>query len=143
MASGIFSIRLERPPTAVFPFVSNLERAPEWVPDLVSVTKQTPGDVGVGTRYSEVVRMGNNTGTGTLEIMEYEAPHSFMHKGESGPARFVARITLEPDGDGTLLTHEYTVRMKGLFRFLDPLIGGWVRRNTETSLKNLRRIIDA
>jgi carbon monoxide dehydrogenase subunit G len=142
MATGVFTIRLERPPEAVFPLVANLERAPEWVPDLVSVTKQTPGAIGPGTRYSEVVRMGNNTGTGQLEVVEYEPPLNFMHKGESGPARFVGRFTLEPDGSGTLLTHEYTVKLKGLFRFLDPLIGGWVGRNAQAGLANLSRIID-
>ena len=54
----------------------------------------------------------------------------------------MARFTLEADGDGTLLTHEYTVRMKGLFRLLDPLVAAWMRRNNETALANLRHLID-
>lgn len=143
MADGAFSIRLSRSPVAVFALISNLERSPEWVPDLVSVTKQTEGAVGVGTRYSEVVRMGNATGTGKLEVIEYEAPQTFVVKGEAGPTRFVARFTLQADGEGTLLTHQYTVRLNGFLRLLDPLVGGWVRRKAETSLANLRSIIDA
>jgi len=143
MADGIFTIRLDRPPATVFALVANLERAPEWVPDLISVTKRTPGDVGVGTCYSEVVRMGNATGTGKLEILEYEPPRSFVHKGESGPTRFVGRFTLEADGEGTLLTHHYTLRLRGLLKYLDPLIGGWVRRNAQAALTNLRGIVDS
>jgi carbon monoxide dehydrogenase subunit G len=142
MAEGVFSIRLKRPPAAVFPLVANLERAPEWVPDLISVTKKTPGAIEVGTRYSEVLRLGNATGTGLLEITEYAAPHTFVYKGQAGPSRFVTRFTLEPDGDGTLLTYHYTVRMKGLFRLLDPLVSGWLRRNTEVAMGNLRHVID-
>lgn len=140
MATGVFTIRLARPPVAIFPLISNLERAPEWVPDLIVVKKQTTGDIGVGTRYTDVMRVGNNTSTGKLEIIEYEPPRVFVHKGENGPSRFVTRFTLEPDGEGTLLTQEYTLRMRGLFRLLEPLVGGWLRRNTETALNNLGKI---
>jgi len=56
--NGTASLFVERSPEEVFAYVANLENAPDWVPDLVSVSKTSEGNVGVGTRYTEVVKMG-------------------------------------------------------------------------------------
>ena len=56
--NGTASLFVERSPEEVFAYVANLENAPDWVPDLVSVTKTSEGEIGVGIRYTEVVKMG-------------------------------------------------------------------------------------
>lgn len=141
MPEGTLSITVDATPEAAFALVADLERAPEWVPDLLSVTKLSGGPVGVGTRYAEVVQMGGKQGDGELEVTEYERPRVFAHKGQGGPAHFTGRYVLEPEGGGTRITHHYTVKLGGFMSLMAPMISGWVRRNTEAGLQNLERLL--
>ena len=143
MAKGSITIHVTQPPEVVFAFVSDLEKAPEWVPDLVSVTKITDGSVGIGTKYSEVVRMGNEEGDAKLEVTEFDPPRVYAHKGKGGPSNFLARFVMEPDATGTTLTHEYEVRITGFFKLFSPVVGNWVRKNTESAMANLQQRLDS
>ena len=142
MAEGSASVRVNVPPDQVFPYVADLETAPEWVPDLVSMKKVSDGEVGVGTRYAEVVQMGKSTADAELEVTAYEPHRLFAHKGQGGPSRFTGRFVMEPDGDGTKVTHQYTVTMTGFYRVLSPFVRGWVRKNAEEGLENLKKTLE-
>lgn len=142
MAAGSMEIHVDRKPEDVFAYVSDLENAPQWVPDLVSVTKKTDGEIGVGTRYDEVVRMGKNEGEAQLEVTEYDPPRSFAHRGQGGPSRFTARFTFTPDGDGTRLKHDYTVQLSGFAKLMTPMITGWVRKNADAGMQKLKEALE-
>ena len=139
---GTVSIVVKSNPEQVFDYIANLENAPEWVPDLVSMRQTTSGEVGVGTRYSETVKMGKRESEAELEVTEYDRPNLFAHNGEGGPVRFTARFTVTPDGNGTKIVHDYSVKMTGLFKILAPLTNGWVRKNTNAAMDNLKEILD-
>lgn len=139
---GKIEIGVRAKPDEAFAYLANLENAPEWVPDLVSVRRTSEGDVGVGTRYTETVQMGKQTNEAELEITEYDPPRGFAHNGQGGPAKFSARFVLKPDGDGTRIEHHYTVRMTGLYIIFAPLANRWVRKNTEAAMKALKTILD-
>ena len=70
MASGTVETTIARSPEDVFRYVSDLERAPEWVPDLLSVTEVSEGDIQVGTRYTEVVQMGSSPADAELIVTD-------------------------------------------------------------------------
>jgi carbon monoxide dehydrogenase subunit G len=142
MPEGLLTFRVNKPPDEVFPYVGNLERAPEWVPDLISMHKVGDEPVGVGTCYEETVKMGGKTSEATLEVTEFDPPYTIAHKGRGGPASFTGRFVLRPDGHATIVTHEYTVAISGIAWLLSPIIGGWVRRNAEAGIKNLKRLIE-
>ena len=139
---GDFTIQVSKPPAEVFAYIADLENAPQWVPDLVSVTKVSAGVVGVGTRYDEVVRMGGKESTAELEVTEYEPDRTFAHKGQGGPAHFTGRFIVEPDKGGTRLRHEYTVEMTGFAKLMAPFANRWVKKNTEAGLENLKRKLE-
>ena len=136
---GKVSFRVERPREEVFAYLADLEKAPEWVPDLVSVKKVTEGPVGVGTRYEEVVRTGSRMATAELEVTDHDPPRLFAHRGQGGPSHFTGRFELAQDGAGTLVTHHWSVRMSGVFKLMAPLASGWVRKNVDAGVENLRR----
>jgi carbon monoxide dehydrogenase subunit G len=142
MTEGKVEFHVRRPPEEVFAALADLEQAPRWVPDLVSVEKQTPGPVGVGTRYSEVVRMGEKVSEAELEVTEHDPPRVFAHRGQGGPARFTARFTLTPDGEGTRVAHAYTVQLSGFAKLLTPVVARWIRKNAETAAEGLRRSLE-
>lgn len=142
MAQGTIEFRVDAPPEKVFALLGDLTRAPEWVPDLISVEKLGDGPVGVGTRYHEVVKMGSQTSEAELEVTDYDPPRLFAHKGRGGPSTFTGRFVMEPDGDGTRVTHEYTVQLSGFAKLMTPFITGWVRKNSEAAADNVRRLMD-
>jgi len=139
---GKIEIYVKAKPDEVFAYLANLENAPEWVPDLISVRQTSEGDLGVGTRYTETVQMGKQSNEAELEITEYNPPRVFAHKGQGGPAKFSARFVLKPDGDGTRIEHHYTVRMTGFYIFFAPFTNRWVRKNTEAAMEVLKTILD-
>jgi carbon monoxide dehydrogenase subunit G len=142
LSHGSIEFHVARPPAEVFPYVADLERAPEWVPDLISVEKLGDGPVRVGSRFRQEVRAAGRTGHAELEVTEYEPPRRFAHRGKGGPAEFKAEFTLEPDGEGTRVRHDFEVRMKGLFKLASGAVEGWVERNAETAVANLKRVIE-
>jgi len=146
MAKGEVVVHVERTLEEVWNVLADLERAPEWVPDMLSARKLTEGAVGVGTRYHEVVSMHGKDAEAELEVTRFEPPRVFAHRGEGGPARFSATFTLEPGDSGgrsTRLTHAWTVELSGMMRMMEPLVRGWVQRNSEEAVRNLKRSMEA
>ena len=142
MPSGSVSIDVAATPEAAFAVVADMTQAPRWVPDLVSVTKVTDGPVAVGTRYTEVVQMGDKQGDGELWVTVHEPPRVYAHDGQGGPARFSARFTIEPAGDGCRVVHDYEVKLTGMARLMAPLMSKWVEKNSRAAMDNLKRLIE-
>ena len=140
MAEGSIVFHVPRPPAEVWTIVADLEQAPDWVTDIISVTKETDGPVGVGTRYSERVNVNGTEGAATMEVTRYDPPRVFANRGEGGPAKFTTMFTLEPDGDGTKVTHSYTMKMSGFMKMMEPMMKGWMRKNSEASVKKLQEL---
>ena len=139
MPSGSLSLTLQASPEAAFAVVSDLLRAPEWVPDLVSVTKVSDGPVGVGTRFTEVVQMGDKRGDGELWVTVFEPKISSRKRMERA---FGARFTIEPEGDGCRITHDYEVKLSGMARLMAPLMGKWVEKNSAHAMQDLKQLIE-
>jgi len=139
MPQGSLTFTVPKSPAEAFAYIADMEKAPEWVPDLVRVKQLTPGEVAVGTKFSETVMMGNKEMEGSMEVTEYDPPHAYAHDGEGGPARFTARFTFEPDGAGTHVVHDYTVTFSGAMKLMGPVLGSWVKKNSEKAIENLQR----
>ena len=143
MASGTVEIYIACPSEAMFAFVSDLERAPEWVPDLIEVTKVSDGAIGVGTRYTEIVQIGSSQPDAGLIVTEFDPPRVFAHRGKGGPSEFTGRFVVEADGTGTRLTHEWSVTMSGLYKLLEYFSARWIRTNTEAGVECLREKLES
>ena len=114
------------PPADVFAVVGDLGRTPEWAGSghIRSITKQTDGPTGVGTRYrsSEKITMSYRAET---EITVYRTDEAIewisKPAGERVPYHHWA-FHLEPEGDGTRLHHSVrAMRATGLMRWVQGL----------------------
>lgn len=138
MIRGVITFDVSTDPDSAFAYISDPAKQPEWVPDVVSTEKRSPGDVTTGTQYAQVVEMGNRTSEGTLEVTEFERPSLFAYRGGGGPVGFTARFHLEPTEAGTRITHEYAVELTGLMRLLAPFLARGVHRNSAAAMDSLR-----
>ena len=101
MASIRNTIEIARPPADVFAYIDDLGRHGEWQESIVSVHVDTDGPTRVGTRSTEVRRMGSREMTIAYEVTEHDPPRAFAFRGIDGPVRVVGKGTVEPVGDGS------------------------------------------
>ena len=141
---GRISVHIDRPAAEVFAYIADLEKAPEYVPSLVSIRKVSPGETGVGTRYEEVVELAGRRGDGTMEVTEYAPPRVLAHKGEGGSASFTTKFIVEPDGDDACtVTQEYSVKLSGFGgKLIAPMVNRTVKSTNEEAAANLKKILE-
>lgn len=142
MARGSLAFDVAAPPEVVFRFVSDLGRAPEWVPELVSVTKLDPGPVRLGTRFAQVARIAGRESRTELRVTAFEPPRRFAHEGAGDSMRFAARFELEPRDGGTRVRHDYELHLGGLRALMEPLIAGRIEQRSAAAAEALKRAIE-
>jgi uncharacterized membrane protein len=101
MATINHTVEIARPPDAVFAYIDDLARHGEWQDSIVSVHVDTDGPTRVGTRATEVRRMGSREMTITYEVTEHDPPRAFGFRGIDGPVRVLGKGTVDPVGDGS------------------------------------------
>ena len=112
-------VRTPKPPAEVFGYLADMSRFDEWDPG-ISRAEQVAGDgPGVGSAYE----MDASGTTFRYEVQAHEPDHLLHAVGDA--KRFVSddRITVEPDGEGSLVTYEADLRLKGWLRIGDPVLG--------------------
>ena len=60
-----------------------------------------------------------------------------------GPLDYEGSFNLQPVAGGTRLTLTGSARLKGLWRLLQPLLAGDLRRETHTELETIKRLMEA
>ncbi|MEO7665179.1 MAG: SRPBCC family protein [Candidatus Limnocylindrales bacterium] len=98
-------IVVDAPIERTWAVLADIERQPEWMHDLKSVTITTPPPVGVGTRGTGRVRVFGLTVEDPVEVTAFEAPTHFAIRHEgfvsgSGDLRLAAGA----DGTTTIVT---------------------------------------
>ena len=68
----IVEIEIERPPSAVWAFMIDTERLPEWFGEFEAAHEESDGRVGVGAVVHYTVAPGHRSGT--LETVEWDPP---------------------------------------------------------------------
>ncbi len=113
-------ILVHAPLQAVFDYVSDLTRHPEWSGGQLKIEALTPGPVAVGKEYvsrGEVAVQKERPNT--VRITKYESPHTFAfvsHDPDFGEVPHVFTFT-QQDG-GVLVQRTMTVTLDPLKAFL-------------------------
>ena len=134
---------INRPIDEVFAFVANFENHPKWETNFQSVKLLTSSPTGVGTSYQCELKLPGQSATSKFEITEYEVNRKISFEGEAaGPAKPKGSFLLEPVAGGTKLTLLPRPEFRGLFRLLEPMMAGYVRKQNEEHLSNLKRLLE-
>ena len=91
MAAITSTIEIARSPEDVFAYLDEVTRHGEWQDGLISARLETDGPVRVGSRVTEVRKIGGRELTMSYEITEHEPPHTFAFRVLDGPIRPVGR----------------------------------------------------
>lgn len=144
MFSNEESVHINASPEAVYRYVTDLQRHPEWASNDMVMT--VDGDsVTVGTTFSTAVKaFGTETTKG--RVLEMAAPSRFVYECEtstSGTWRWT--MTLTPENGGTRLAHRGDgLKVPGWFKVMQPLTFPFVGRKMATKgLQNIKARIEA
>ena len=142
MVSATYSVTINRPIEAVFAFVADGEKCPQWRPGVVDI-KHVSGE-GVGSKYAQGVSgpMGRRV-QADYEITVFTPNTRMDFQTTTGPARPHGRYDLESFDGGTRLTFSLDAELTGIRKLL---MNSAVQKTMDSevrTLDNLKRVLEA
>jgi uncharacterized protein YndB with AHSA1/START domain len=138
------STQIDAPRERVFAFITDLDNLPKWQTGVIESKLKSEGPVRVGFEFEETAKVGPWRLRNVCRVTDLKPGQRFAFEAKSsGPLDYDGCFDLQPVAGGTRLTVSGTARLKGLWRLLQPLLAGDLRRETRTELESLRRLIEA
>jgi uncharacterized protein YndB with AHSA1/START domain len=140
-------VEIERPPSAVWAFVADTVRIPEWIGEFETAREESDGPTGVGSVVRYTVQPGSRSGT--FEIVEWDPPHRLAWDGPplrwaGGAARPRGSHAIADAGEGrTLLVSRYQPELTGTQVLLRPYLKRWLRRRRLADARTLKTLLEA
>ena len=138
-----FSVVVNRPPAAVFEYLTDPANLPQWQSGVTEARLVSDGPMGVGSRMTDVRSMLGRKMESTVEVTEYEPPKLFSLKSITGPVQFQVRHTLEPSDGGTKLTFAGQGEPGGFFKLAEPVVARTVERRFKADLETLKDMLES
>jgi carbon monoxide dehydrogenase subunit G len=133
------SVELSQPPEAVFPWLLEEDKVPQWTSDLQSYSVEGPLAQGATVRQTLDVAGGIKL---NMEIAAYNPPRSAETRFETNGVKVVSEYLLEPNGDGTKLTQTIEAKARVLSgRMLIPVVQGRLEKKLTEDLERLREVL--
>ena len=138
MARYVTKVRTARPADEVFAYMADLRNFAEWDPGVKKVVQVEGDGGGPGTEVDVTV-----SGT-TLRYVtkEHVAPSHLLVVAESSTLVSTDRVTVAVDGDGTMVTYDAELQLKGVFKVLGPVLRLAFGRIGDRAAAGLRRVLD-
>ena len=130
-------------PEAAFDFVADFANSTHWDPGVASSDRIDAGPVGVGARYRLGVRLGGRIAPMDYRITVFEPSSRVVLVGEGSGVSAVDEIRFEPLGTGTRIDYTADIRLGGLLRLVQPLLGGQFAKIGRDALAGMRTALDA
>jgi uncharacterized protein YndB with AHSA1/START domain len=142
-----YHVPIRRDPMDVYAYVTDVERIPEWQhkAGVKKVTKQSPGPLEVGSRFTMERQAQRGLATIEAEVTALEPGRRFdFHTVDNDGFIGDFATTLTPQGDGTDLHWAVQMQPPGLlYRLLTPIIARTIRSSAETDFVELRTKLEA
>ena len=134
-------LTINRPLAAVFAWLTNADNQRKFDQGSLEMQLLTPGPWHAGTQFREIRNLGGRRTTVLSEVAELEQNKRFVIRSKTGPG-WLGVWVFEPDGESTRLHWTGELRMKGLSRLLEPLIGRQMRPAIAQQFARLPSLIE-
>ena len=142
MARYVVTVRSPQSPNEAFAYMADLRNFAEWDPGVVAV-EQVEGDgAGPDSVFDVTVDGVRDPMTLRYETTLYDAPTTIVARAESSTLTSLDTITVEPDGDGSLVTYDAELTLGGALRFADPILGVAFKRIGDKAAAGLVEALD-
>ena len=143
MARYIATLHSALPPAEAFAYLADVERFAEWDPSIVRSTRVEGSAPGPDSAYDIEVKNGPRTVTLRYRTIAWDPPRRLVLRAESRLLCSLDEIRVEPRDDGSRVTYDATLTLKGVARLLDPALGILFRRIGDRAIPGLRRALHA
>ena len=128
-----------RPPAEVFDYMARFSNTAEWDPGVSEATEVHPGVPALGSTYRLVVRSFGRAIPLEYRIVEIDRPHRVVVRAENSAvcSTDVIAVSTGP-GNGSTLTYDATLELKGVAALFTPLLGLSFRRIGDRAIVGLR-----
>jgi uncharacterized protein YndB with AHSA1/START domain len=137
------SIFVERPVEEVFAYLTDLERVPEWQTNVLFLQLQSGGGLRPGAQLVELRKFLGRKVESVVEVTEYEPPHRYTIKVQSGPIPFEISNVLSESGGGTRIDAVVEGEPGRFFGLVEWRVVKAVERELWNSLATLKDILEA
>ena len=135
-------LRVNRPVEKVFAWLTDTENQGKFDKSSLEMELLTPGPWRAGSQFRELRDLGGRKAEVFSEVSELETNRRFVIRSKTGPDWLGVWI-FEPDGKGTRLYWTGEMKMKGLTRLFEPMIGKQMRLQISQQFARLPGIIES
>lgn len=141
MAHYSTSIRSSLSPTEAFGRFADLANISDWDPGVATSTQVVGTGPGPDAEYDVTL---SSAGRMTLRYVttDFTAAQSVTYRASAALFTSIDVISVEPSGDGCVLTYDATLRLPLLLRLGDPVMGIVFRRIGDAAADGLRKALD-
>ena len=143
MARYVTTVRSAKTPREAFAYMADLRNFAEWDPGVKAV-RQVEGSGGGPDSVFDVTVVAPGRDLTLRYVTEvHDAPHNLLVVARSIVFTSIDRITVEPDGTGSVITYDADLRLNGVLRVGDlglRLVFGQIG---DRAAAGLRRVLGA
>jgi uncharacterized protein YndB with AHSA1/START domain len=142
MARTERSTDIAKPPEAVFPYLFETDKVPQWTTGLHGYERLDDGALGQGSKFRENLEVSGQKIDAELEITSYDPPHRAETRTEIRGIDVISTYELTPSGPGTRLTQTVEAKGGGLKgRVLIPVIQPHLEKKLDADLAALTALL--
>ncbi len=142
MATIESQVQISAPPEAVFAYLSDLEKHPEWS-HTMEIKRTSEGPIGVGSAYASKGKNFGMTANETVEVTEHQPNERFAWRtaGAMG-MKFGWSFEMRPQGGGTLLIERFEPPSGLVGSLINTFTGSSTRKAMEEGLANIKESLE-
>jgi len=130
MSSIRVSRRVNAPAPKVWALLTDLERSPDRISAIQKVERlDGGGEFGVGTEWVETRTMFGKEATERMRVVDVQPGTSYTTEAASHGAKYVSTLRVVPDGDGSLVSMEFTGEPQTMAAKVMVGLTGWAFKN--------------
>jgi uncharacterized membrane protein len=134
---------IHRPIAEVFAYVTDLNTHAQWQAGLIEAKQTSAGPTQVGATYKYTMQLAGQKLETVGQVTEFEPNSKYAFKSTSGPIPLKGEFTFESAEGGTHVRMSAEGEPGGFFKLAEPLLNNATRQQIETSLANLKKLLEA
>ncbi len=138
------------PTSIVFTYLTDTEKLKQWQTYLVEAEQLSSGDVGIGSKFRNVLSHPGFGSYGILtleiigEVLIFEPDKRIKIKGTSNIADLIIDYTLSQDGEKTIVKQTTAFNTKSWMMLpIADMLGGFLTEQFNADLLNLKRMVES
>ena len=137
------SIFINRPAQDVFNVITDPDKQSRWQNMTQTAEWTSNGSVGVGSTMKVVARFLGRKIESEIEVTTWEPPYRIDFKFVNGPYPAEVSNTLEPQGEGTLLTASSQGEMGSFFKLGEGLVARQFEKQIDANHESLKLLMES